>query len=73
MRAPNVQLFTIEPMKISGIADGAQLALYSRQGEELYNSAPGDEEVFVHVEPEQYPLTIICRKGKWSKCDYPCA
>lgn len=62
MRAPNVQIFTIEPMKISGIADGARLALYSRQGEELYNSSPENEEVFVHVEPDQYPVTIRVHK-----------
>ena len=61
MRAPNVQLFTNQLMSISGITDGAYIAIFARNGDEIFDGTP-EADAHVPVNEDQYPVTICVSK-----------
>lgn len=62
MRAPNVQIFTHQIRTISGIADGARITIFARDGEEIFSEMPPLRNVSVPIEGRQYPVRICVSK-----------
>ena len=62
MRSPNVQLFTVKPFEIHGIADGARLYIESHDGHKLYDLEPDNVRFRLSIAADNYPVLIRIHK-----------